>query len=285
MARLEASLRPALMLLFGLLQGVGSARVLVAVTDSLNATSNEEDAQGLGCVDYCVQCHDGSSVWYGRGRNWWKAGASLTVGSVAIAANAPGVGALGVALGVGLVPSSSTAAAVAAGAAGAFGVSQGVESAEETHTHWTGNIPSTGLSCERVDVVKFSKEGQCQAQYLMQKSPHSFGRVWKNMLKPYDENNQLRTEEGFTFKDNLVYKAGCKIVKGSGMTGGWGQFKSKFQSHCNSEVTKGANKCSMHSKLCGIAGVAGVTRARTADECLAQCQGGQLDVQCPAHMS
>jgi len=267
MARLAKSSLSALLLFFGLLQGTGSARV--AVIEAQNATGTEEDAQELGCTDYCVQCQDGSSVWYGRDRNWWKAGASLTLGSVGIAAAASGVGTLGV--------------AVAAGAGASLGYSKGVESGQETHTHWSGNIPTTGLSCERVDVVKFNKGGQCQAQYLMQKSPQRFGRVWNNMLKPYDADNQLKMAEGFTEQDNLVYRTGCKIVKGSGMRGGWGQMKSNFQSTCDSEVTKGANKCSMHSRLCGTSGgVAGVTVAKTADECLAQCKTGQWTVTCPA---
>jgi len=238
-----------------------------------NLALNTTDAEDFDprCADYCVKCHDGSSIWYGRSRNWFKVGATSVLGSVGIAASVSGVGAVGV--------------VAAAGAGAALGVGEGISQAEETHTHWSANIPTSGMSCERVDVLRFFKGSSdtCASEYLMQKSAKWLGRVVNNQLKPYDENGDPKTGAGFIANDDTAYKKGCKIVKAAGMSGSLKQFTSNFQSYCDSDVTKAASVCSTHNKLCGPGGVSGVTDAKTADQCLQQCSGEfESQVKCRA---
>jgi len=238
------------------------------LSSEASAEEGMQEESEMGCRNYCVQCNDGSTVWYGRDRNWFKAGASVVLGSVGLAAASSGIGLIG---------------AVAGGAAtGYTGYSAGVSNGEETHTHWSGSLPTSGFFCEKVDVLKFQKEQQCAVKPFMEQSKAYFGRVRNNKLKPYDENGKLKTPYGLDVAkaDERSYKDGCKIVKASGMKA----FKQlSLQKTCNSAVTAGIHTCSSHTALCGSAGVSGTTNAKTSDSCQKLCStGGFNDLKCKA---
>lgn len=222
-----------------------------------NNTRQKDDASA-GCTDFCVQCQDGSSVWYGRGKNWWKAGATITLGGLTVLTG--GVVQLAAAGGVGVVA----------------GIGADKKTINETHTSWTGYLPTTGLACERVDVLKYDKTNECKADALMEASDKTLGRVKNNYLKPYGADGKLlqgsKGELSYTEADMTSYKEGCKVVKGAGASGAFNQLWSNFQKKCADKVSKGINTCSGHSKLCGAGKVAGITDAKTADECYQQCQ-------------
>lgn len=237
-------------------------------SDEEEGLHEESDQQAWGCKNYCVQCNDGSTVWYGRNKNWWKMGASVVLGSVGLAATGSGIGAVGAVAGF--------------GAAGVLGHAQGVQSTEETHSHWSGNIPTTGFFCEKVDIFKFPKAQSCQALPFMEVSQKRFGRVKNNRLKPYDTKRRLMTEQGFVTSDMNSYKEGCKVVKAAG-TKAFQQLS--FGKFCKQGTTKGIHLCSTHSRLCGAAGVAGTNYAKSADQCQQQCQNGQPKLKCPSGAS
>jgi hypothetical protein len=241
--------------------------------DSEEEYDGEEEGLGeegvWGCKNYCVQCNDGSTVWYGRDRNWVKMGASSTLGLIGAAAAGSGVGAVGLVAG--------------AGAAGVLGASQAVQSQEETHTHWSGNIPSSGFFCEKVDVIKFPMAQGCHPQPFMEKSKKWLGRVKNNNLKPYDTKGRLMVEKAYQPSDMFAYKEGCKVVKAAGTRAFQQLSLGKF---CKAGTTKGIHKCSAHSMLCGAAGVAGTSHAKSADKCRATCMNpAQGKLKCPARRS
>jgi len=242
------------------------------VTDVQLSTeeSAEEGTQEseMGCRNYCVQCNDGSTVWYGRDKNWIKAGATVVLGGVGWAAAGSGIGTVG--------------AIIGGAAAGVAGYSAGVSNAEETHTHWSGALPTTGFFCEKVDVLKFKKTEQCAVTPFMEQSEKYFGRVKNNKLKPYDEHGKLKTPYGLDAAkaDEKSYRDGCKVVKASGTKA---LQQLTWKKTCKSAVTHGIHTCSHHSALCGAAGVSGTTNAKTADSCQKQCAtGGFNDLKCQA---
>jgi len=208
-------------------------------TEAYNETSDKL----IACSSYCVQCANGQTIWYGRSKNWLKlghtAGGALT-GAVVAALMTSVVG-IPIGLGVG-------AAAVGVGAtAGGVGTNL-AEVPEETHTHWSAHIPTTGMFCERTDIIKFGKDRdatclmrsrQSDAENPDRTIPSS------NALKPYITDTNV-VEEGFVEEDLDNYKKGCKIVKGAG-TKGWKQVMP-------GKTDEGVLQCSLHSKLCGAGG-------------------------------
>jgi hypothetical protein len=236
----------------------------------LNTSEESGDqTEVFSCNNYCVQCNDGSTVWYGRSKNWWKAGASSVLGVVGGGAVFSGIGVIG------------GAAAVAG--AGVLGHSTGVQSAEEKHSHWSGSLPSSGFFCEKVNVFKYLSQNNCENPVLlMEKSVKRLGRVKNNMLKPYETEgpNKGKLANGFQDTDIEAYKNGCKVVKGAGTRA----FKQLSMGPlCAQGTTKGIQQCSEHSRLCGVGGVAGITNAETADSCQDQCKHrpSQQSLQCP----
>lgn len=232
--------------LFLLVSLASSARVSNKLT--LNATdADSADSAGFNCRDMCVECNDGSKVFFGRNSNWWKAAPSLVLGGVSIAAASTGVGLIGV--------------GAAAGAGAVIGVGAGQKAGAETHTSWTGNLPTTGTFCERVDILK-------DGVPMMSAAETKLGRVQNNKLKPYDEKNQARTDFTYLPSDKEAYTKGCKIVKAAGLKGSWSQFKSIFSSECASATAQGTMTCAGHSMLCGAAGVKGILEMTDFKKCM-----------------
>lgn len=178
-----------------------------------------------------MQCQDGSTVWYGRSKSWFRA-----FGTVVAALNAVNP------WGWFLIPLSA--------AADSWGKTR-----YEEFSHWPGYVPTTGVECERVDIVKFPVGGVGNADSytpLMLADRSWLGRITLNDLKPYDINRQQKA--GFVATDVRAYADGCKTVKGAGTKGKWEQLKSVFKDLCSSAVTRGAFVCSTHSRLCGSSG-------------------------------
>merc|ERR1712187_45793 len=152
------------------------------------------------------------------------------------------------------------------GAGALIGVGAGEKLSKESHTHWTGNLPTTGAFCERVDVIKRSFNQQ--PEVWMSSARTKLGRVENNMLKPYDAHGQERHDISYAMGDLESYKNGCKIVKAAGLSGSWSQFRSIFQKECKSKVAKGTMSCAAHSKLCGAQGVRGILDTTDYTQCM-----------------
>merc|ERR550539_1633732 len=74
-------------------------------------------------MDYCMQCQDGSTIWYGRSRSWFRSFINLFTEGILIPLTAAG--------------------------------NMYRKATKENFTHWTGYMPTTGLFCEKVDIIKF----------------------------------------------------------------------------------------------------------------------------------
>merc|ERR1719327_1152559 len=131
------------------LRGLEAARVLSDVNET------EQGDSEFNCANYCVYCNNGDTIWYGRSRSWFRAMINLfTEGA--------------------LIP--------IAGVANMY-----FKADKEEYTHWTGYLPTTGLFCEKVDVVKFpaSNPAMNAFQPLMLYDRNWFGKISLNELKPY----------------------------------------------------------------------------------------------------
>eukprot|EP00929_Paragymnodinium_shiwhaense_P028418 TRINITY_DN16472_c0_g1_i1.p1 TRINITY_DN16472_c0_g1~~TRINITY_DN16472_c0_g1_i1.p1 ORF type:complete len:277 (-),score=50.91 TRINITY_DN16472_c0_g1_i1:100-930(-) len=244
----------------------GNVRESIALLDEQNNNASTSKM----CRDFCVQCADGATIFYGRNRNWWKVVAiplAAGVGAVGGAVVAP------FAVGVETLIFSSLEGVMLAGAASGGGVgtiagasrvigdeenfrSTKNQTAEErgmTVTHWYGHLPSSGVLCERLDIVKFHKDGDGNTVQTTLVNKETKG----NQLKPYDAKAELKPD--FLQEDMKIYKEGCKVVKGSGLTG-WKQLSRKA-------VDSAVLMCSSHSRLCGAAGEATIVPVKAADEC------------------
>lgn len=183
--------------------------------------ASDAEASSLSCMDYCVQCNDGSTVWYGRSKSWFRTFINLVTEGIVIPLTALG--------------------------------NVIVKVNKEQYKGWFGGWPTTGFFCEKVDVIKFDA-GQGGLSYtpLMLADLNWFGRIMLNELKPYDDTGAMK--QWAQPDDKKVYKAGCKVMKAAGMKGSAKQFKAIFQDTCDDSVTKSVHTCSQHSRLCGSAG-------------------------------
>lgn len=233
-----------------------AARVNVNVADTvangLGSTSKEADVGNvvmrqnetaeLACTDFCVRCADGGTLWYGRSRDWTKM-ASAAAGAGIAALGATVIGApVAIFAGVGGVLSTAVTAQI-----------QHVPG--ETQTHWSGNFPTSGLFCERVDIIKFLEDHATQFMRVKK------GFRNENGLKPYVTDPNIVQKEGMVEEDLDSYKEGCKIVKGAGVRG--------YHQMVPGSTTDAILKCSQHSKLCGLAGKPEIVPAGNANECAA----------------
>jgi len=234
----------------------------------IHAVELHQRSNTSGCTDYCVKCADGTAVWYGRSRDWDKfhknaAGATVVAGAAAIATVTMGLPVIAGA-GVALV-SAPALSSVTTNENDVF-----------THTHWSAHIPTTGLMCERHDVIKFTWLKQWETLELEQSGSDGEWKHWEtslmktshksydassraNLLKPYDLDPDT-TKPGFEESDLDNYKEGCKVVKGGGVRA--------FKQFMPGAVPKAITMCSLHSKLCGIDGNPEIVKASTSDECL-----------------
>jgi hypothetical protein len=153
----------------------------------------------------------------------------------------------------------------------------------EQYSHWTGYLPTTGLFCEKVDVVKFPIEQPANAftPYILY-DRNWFGKISMNELKPYTPRGYLSPKPWAQPGDVDAYVQGCKPMKAAGASGSLSQFQSNFQSFCNSDVTKGVFKCSEHSRLCGSGGVHSMVKADSYEQCQALKGGATAFPACPA---
>lgn len=142
-----------------------------------------------------------------------------------------------------------------------------MKATNEEFTSWTGYLPTTGLFCEKVDVIKFPA-GYSAAAYtpLMLADLSWLGRIMLNELKPYYPTKAMK--EWAQLGDFAAYKKGCKVMKAAGMKGSVKQFNANFEPSCHDSVTRSVQTCSEHSRLCGNAGgvkqiIAGVHHWRT----------------------
>jgi len=237
--------------------------------------TKQKDEATLSCKDICVQCRDGSSVYYGRSRNWWKVGAMATLGAAGIKAASMGDGVVTVAAagGGGMVLSGMVLKKMVG------------KKHQEPHADLSGSPPSSGLFCDRVDVLRFDKANKCMATALMERSPRRVGRVRvrSNFLQPYDADGKLVNRTDLTQADIINYDAGCKTIATSGIKGAMGNLAARFRDKCSSKAEQGALTCSQHSKLCGPDGVAGITHATSSDVCMQECKGPSMaQVKCSA---
>jgi hypothetical protein len=207
------------------------------VQHKANATSAEESE--FGCSDYCLQCNDGSTVWYGRSRSWFRSFVNLFTSGI-------------------LVPVTMVG-------------NMWMKSSNEEFSHWTGYLPTTGFFCEKVDIIKFPVEREEPFAFtpLMLADRNWFGRISLNELKPYYPETGRPQKEWAQPHDYEAYIGGCKTMKGAGVSGKASQLGSNFQSYCRSAVTIASYKCAEHSRLCGAAGVAKLTYAANKNECMA----------------
>jgi len=258
-------------LLTNITDGKRTSKISERIQDaeiSESLTSENLESKTSSCKDYCVQCNNGDAVWYGRGKNWAKAGAILTLSTVGIATGVAGV----------------AAAATAAGAALAVGLVSNVSKVEEQTSHWSGKLPTTGLSCEQLNVIAFKRVTEtstdCKPEPFMEASGATFGRVKNNMLKPYHTSGPMRHSlmKDYEELDMMRYKNGCKTVKASGLAGALKQhrtvgdwFHSKNK-NCEHPVAQAVMICSEHSMLCGSEGVKGIAEGvENADKCAEVC--------------
>jgi len=229
---------------------VESARIQHQMGASLNANATTEDEGVFSCANYCVMCNDGTTVWYGRSKSWFRSFVSLFTSGV-------------------IIPITGV-------------MNMYFKATKEQFTHWTGYMPTTGLFCEKVDVVKFPAEDpRWEAfQPLMLYDRNWFGKLKYNELKPYTHHGYSSLKPWATGMDAESYINGCKVVKAAGASGSAAQFAANFQSFCSSTVTTGVFKCSEHSRLCGAAGVHSIIYADSFQQC--RDQKGQLNaaVQC-----
>jgi hypothetical protein len=213
---------------------------------SVNDTDANIEESELGCQDYCVQCNDGSTVWYGRSRSWFKSFVHLFTSGV-------------------LVPITNVMSMIMKGT--------------REDVSFTGYLPTTGLFCEKVDIVKFPAEKEEPLAYtpLMLADASLFGRIKLNELKVTDRYPKPWAQIG----DKEAY-AGCRIAKASGLKGSATQFVSTFQSDCDNSVIHGVLECSRHSRLCGAVGVKKFMKGvSTWDQCNAQKKNFDAPGMCP----
>jgi len=159
-----------------------------------------------------------------------------------------------------------------------------MKSTREEFSHWTGHLPTTGLFCEKVDILKFPIERKEPLAFtpLMLADRNWFGRVSLNELKPYYPTSDRAPKEWAQPHDYDAYVGGCKTMKAAGAKGKINQFGSNFQGYCNNDVTKASFKCAEHSRLCGAAGVKQVTYARNRYECMAMKGDPSATPKCKA---
>jgi len=218
----------------------------------LDANTTAEDAGAFSCANYCVMCNDGTTVWYGRSKSWFRSFVNLFLSGA-------------------IIPITGV-------------VNMYFKATKEEFTHWTGYMPTTGLFCEKVDVVKFPVEDpRWEAfQPLMLYDRNWFGKLTYNELKPYTPAGYSVLKPWATGADAQAYIDGCKVVKAAGASGSAAQFAANFQSFCANHVTEGVFKCSEHSRLCGAVGVHSVTYADTFQQCRDQKGHVESAVQCKA---
>jgi len=225
-----------LMLLFFGTTSVGALREQLHVEVSNNETQ-EDSGPSVDCTDYCVMCDDGSTVWYGRSRSWFRAIVNVFTEGVIM-------------LPVGVINMFSKVS-------------------NEEFTSWLGYLPTTGLFCEKVDVLKFPASGEWNAfSPLMLYSRSWFGKMEHNYLKPYGSDGYHALKDWAVEEDLEAYLKGCKKMKGSGLKGKLSQLASNFEdSTCKNSVTKGAFRCSEHSRLCGKHGIHAMVPAPSYEAC------------------
>jgi len=226
-----------LALLLGVSIGVDGMRL----QHKANATS--EEGSEFWCQDYCIQCNDGSTVWYGRSRSWFHAFVQIFTEGL-------------------LVPLTMIG-------------NSWMKATKEEFSHWSGYLPTVGLtmglSCEKVDIIKFPSEHNADNAFtpLMLADRNWLGRIQLNELKPYYPESHRPPKEWAAPHDYDAYVEGCKIIKGSAAWGKLSQFGSNFQDFCHSSVTVAAHKCAEHSRMCGAAGVKHLLFAESQRECMA----------------
>jgi len=221
---------------------VSALRERLHVEVSSNETQ-EDGEPSAGCADYCVMCEDGSTVWYGRSRSWFRAIVNVFT-----------EGALILPIGVMNMLSKATT---------------------EEYTSALGYLPTTGLFCEKVDVFKFPASAEWNAfTPMMLYSRSWFGKMGHNFLKPYESAGYHTLKDWAVEPDRKAYLKGCKRMKGSGIRGKVSQFVSNFGWSCKDKVTKSVFRCSEHSRLCGKHGVHAMVPATSYETCRAM--KGQL---------
>jgi len=206
----------------------------------VNETEIAEDvSQGIGCSDYCILCNDGSTVWYGRSRSWFRSFVTLFTDGIIVPITLVG--------------------------------NMWMKSKKEKFSRWTGYLPTTGLFCEKVDIIKFPAGRPEPNAFtpLMLASRNWFGRISLNELKPYHPESNRPPKDWAQPQDYDAYVEGCKTLKSAGLKGKADQFASIFQNKCHSEVTQATFKCADHSRLCGAAGVKHLTEAKDRQQCMA----------------
>jgi len=204
------------------------------------ADANETLQEGseMACANYCVYCNDGSTVWYGRSRSWFRSFISLFTEGL-------------------IVPITGV-------------MNMFFKASREDYTHWTGYLPTTGMFCEKVDVIKFEAGTPWNAfTPWMLYDRNWFGKVTMNELKPYLHHGHDTRKDWAQEGDYEAYADGCKTVKAAGAKGSSEQFFSNFQGFCHSQVTQGVFKCSEHSRLCGKSGVHSMLHADSYKQCQA----------------
>jgi len=224
---------------------VDSLRTIIANQISVNDTDANMEESELGCQDYCVQCNDGATVWYGRSRSWFRSFIHLFTAGW-------------------LVPVTN--------------IGSMIKKTNED-VSFTGYLPTTGLFCEKVDIVKFPADQEQPLAYtpLMLADASVFGRIKLNELKVTDKYPKPWAQIG----DKEAY-AGCRIAKASGLKGSVTQFFSTFQSDCDNSVIHGVLECSRHSRVCGAAGVKQFLKGvSTWDQCNAQNKNFDAPGMCP----
>jgi len=219
---------------FSCLAGADAARAKA----QLEGNQTADDESGLYCADYCMMCNDGSTVWYGRSKSWFRGFITLFTEGLII----PVVGV----------------------------TNMFFKASKEQFSHWTGYLPTTGLFCEKVDVIKFPIGQPANAfQPLITYERNWFGKISMNELKPYTPQGYLSPKLWAQNGDLEAYVHGCKPMKASGASGALSQFQSNFESFCTSQVTTGVFKCSEHSRLCGKNGVHSMVKANSYQQCQA----------------
>jgi len=145
-----------------------------------------------------------------------------------------------------------------------------MKATREEFGHWSGYMPSTGLFCEKVDIIKFAFPFHDPREHspAMLADRNWFGRISHNILKPYDTHYNLKPH--YTEADRKHYVDGCKLVKAAGFSGRSAQFSSMLSGYCHNPVTHGMYECAEHHMLCGEGGPDFITHADSWEQCQMQ---------------
>jgi len=220
-----------------------------AVRVAMKTNQTESDSSEFWCSDYCLRCKDGSTVWYGRSKSWFRSFINVFTEGI-------------------LIPFTAIA-------------NMYVKATKEEFGHWSGYMPSTGLFCEKVDIIKFGFPYADAREHspAMLADRNWFGRIALNALKPYDTHYQLKPM--YTEEDRLHYVEGCKKVKAAGLAGRAAQLGSALSGICDSPVTHGIYECAQHHMLCGPGGAHYITHADSWEMCQMQRGPQPPPASCP----